>query len=276
MSVQNSLVLRGLFLYAEQSVKDKLVPKLAEGKYVGCFGLTEPDHGSDPAGMETTAVSDGAGGYIISGSKTWISNSPIADVFVVFAKDATNNNEIQGFVLTKDMEGITAPKIVGKLSLRSSVTGMIMMDGVRVPAQNKFKKSGLGTAFSLLNEARFGISWGALGAAERCYEIALEYTMNRKQFDRPLASFQLMQSHLAEMATELTLATQAVLRMSRMAEENKLPIPVISMMKKNSCKVALNIARQARQMLGGNGIVDEYEVMRHLTNLETVRMKCKI
>ncbi len=246
------------------------MPGMAAGKAVGCFGLTEADHGSDPGGMETRARSDGAGGYVISGSKTWISNSPIADVFVVFAKDETAGGKIQGFILTKGMAGLSAPKIEGKLSLRASVTGMIMMDEVHVPAENKLRASGIGSAFSCLNEARFGICWGALGAAERCYELALEYTSARTQFGRPLAGFQLVQAQLAEMATDLSLATQSVLRMSRLAEQDELAVPVISMMKKNSCKVALDIARRCRQLLGANGIVDEYEVMRHLTNLETV------
>ena len=269
-SVQNSLALKGIHAFAPEPLKRELIPGLVAGKLVGCFGLTEPDHGSDPAGMETVAVSDGAGGYLLSGSKTWISNSPIADVFLVFAKDKTSGDRIQGFVLRKGMEGLSAPKIEGKLSLRASVTGMIVMDGVRVPAANKFEKHGIATAFGCLNEARFGICWGALGAAERCYEIALDYLMTRKQFGRPLASFQLVQAQLAEIATELSLATQAVLRMSRLEEAGELPIAVISMMKKNSCKVALDVARTVRQLLGANGIVDEFEVMRHVANLETV------
>lgn len=267
LSVQNGLVIYPIMSYANKSVKDRLIPKLASGDFIGCFGLTEPNHGSNPSGMETHSKKVGAK-YLISGSKTWISHSPIADVFVIWARN--ENHQIEGFVLEKGMPGLTAPRIEGKLSLRASVTGMIMMDEVEVPEENKLNVKGLHGPMSCLNQARFGISWGALGAAESCYKIARSYTMERSQFGRPIAQNQLIQKKLADMATELALGFGAVYEVSRLKEENLLVPEMISIVKRNSCLKALQIARDARDMLGGNGISDEYHVIRHMINLETV------
>ena len=267
LSVQNGLVIYPIMTYANKSIKDKYIPKLASGDYIGCFGLTEPNHGSNPSGMETHSKKIGSK-YLLSGSKTWISHSPIADVFVVWARNS--QKEIEGFVLEKGMPGLTAPKIEGKLSLRASVTGMIMMDNVEVPEENKLNVKGLKGPMSCLNQARFGIAWGALGAAEACYKIARSYTMERMQFDRPLAQNQLIQKKLADMATDISLGFNGVYEVSRLKEENLLAPEMISIVKRNSCLKALQVARDARDMLGGNGISDEYHVIRHMINLETV------
>jgi glutaryl-CoA dehydrogenase len=248
-------------------MKEKYLPELATGKLIGCFGLTEPDAGSDPSGMKTRAKKDGDR-YIISGSKTWISNSPIANVMVVWA--VGDDGKIGGYVLDRDMPGIETPEIKGKLSLNASITGMIMMDEVSVPLENKLNVEGLKGPFSCLNNARFGIAWGALGAAEACYETAREYTLDRKQFGNPLAANQLVQFKLAEMATEISLGLHACLQVARLKDDGELHPTMISMIKRNSCLKALDIARKSRDMLGGNGIVDEYHVMRHSINLETV------
>jgi glutaryl-CoA dehydrogenase len=248
----------------------KYLPKLASGEYVGCFGLTEPDAGSDPGGMTTRAekISDG---YRLTGSKMWISNAPIADVFVVWAKSAAHGNEIRGFVLEKGMKGLSAPKISGKLSLRASITGEIVMDGVVVPESALLPNvSGLKGPFGCLNRARYGISWGAMGAAEDCYARARQYTLDRKQFNRPLAATQLVQKKLADMATEISLGLQGSLRVGRLFDAGNMAPEMISIVKRNNCGKALDIARQARDMHGGNGIQAEYHVMRHAANLETV------
>jgi len=256
-----------IFEFGSSEMKEKYLPQLRTGDIVGCFGLTEPNHGSDPSSMETRANKDGSD-YIINGSKTWITNSPIADLFVVWCKD--DDGVIRGFLLHRDMKGISTPKIEGKFSLRSSITGMIMMDDVRVPATNMLNVSGLKGPFTCLNSARFGIAWGSLGAAESCYHIARDYTLDRKQFGNPLASNQLIQFKLAEMATQISIGLQAVLQVSRLKDEGLLHPSMVSMIKRNSCMVSLDIARKARDMLGGNGIVDEYHVIRHMMNLETV------
>lgn len=257
-----------IYSYATKAVRDHLIPKLATGEYIGCFGLTEPNHGSDPGSMETRAVDKGDH-YVLNGSKTWITNSPIADVFVIWAKES-KSGEIRGFVATRDMKGISTPKIEGKHSLRASITGMIMLDDVKVPKENILSVVGLKGPFSCLNNARFGIAWGTMGAAEFCFHQAREYTMNRKQFGRPLAQTQLMQKKMADMCTDITLGLHGVLRLARLKDEGKLAAEMVSMMKRNNCSVALRIARDARDMLGGNGIVDEYHIIRHLCNLETV------
>lgn len=267
MSVQSSLVMFPIFEYANDDIKEKFLPRLATGEIIGCFGLTEPNAGSDPAGMETRAKVDGDD-FLISGSKTWISNSPVADVMVVWAKD--EQGEIGGYVLERGMAGLETPKIDGKFSLRSSVTGMIMMDNVRIPKGNKLNVSGLKGPFSCLNSARFGIAWGALGAAEFCMAQAREYTLDRKQFGNPLAANQLVQFKLAEMNTEITLGLHACLQVAHLKDAGQLNPTMISMIKRNSCVKSLNIARTARDMLGGNGIVDEYHIIRHVMNLETV------
>jgi len=267
MSVQSSLVMYPIFTYATDAVKDKWLPQLAAGDKIGCFGLTEPNAGSDPAGMQTRAKKDGDD-YILNGSKTWISNSPVADVAVVWAKD--DDGKISGFVLERGMKGFETPKIEGKMSLRSSVTGMIMMDNVRVPKENKLDVTGLKGPFSCLNSARFGIAWGSLGAAEFCMAKAREYTLDRKQFGNPLAANQLMQFKFAEMQTEIALGLQACLQVAHLKDEGLLNPAMISMIKRNSCVKSLNIARMCRDMLGGNGIVDEYHIIRHVMNLETV------
>ena len=268
MSVQSSLVMHPINTFGSEEQKSRYLPKLASGEFIGCFGLTEPDHGSDPSSMNTRAKSV-AGGYSLTGAKNWISNSPIADVFVVWAKD--DGGVIRGFILDKGMEGLTAPKIQGKLALRASVTGEIVMDEVFVPEENKLPGAqGLNGPFSCLNSARLGIAWGALGAAETCWHAALQYTLERKQFGRPLAANQLIQKKLAQMQTDISLGLQGCLQACRLRDEGKLAPPLISLLKRNSCLKALDTARQARDMLGGNGISDEYPVMRHAQNLEVV------
>ena len=267
-SVQSSLVMYPIHAFASDVTKDKYLPKLRTGEHVGCFGLTEPDGGSDPGAMRSRAKAVD-GGYLLNGNKTWISNSPIADVFVVWAKD--DAGEIRGFVLEKGMKGLSAPKIEGKFSLRASSTGMILMQDVFVPAENMFPEvKGLRGPFSCLNNARYGISWGALGAAEFCWHAARTYTMDRVVFGRPLAATQLIQKKLADMQTEITLALQSVLRLGRLMDEGRAAPEMISLCKRNSCGKSLDIARMARDMHGGNGIVDEYHVIRHVMNLETV------
>ncbi len=267
-SVQSSLVMLPIHEFGTEEQRQKYLPRLASGEWIGCFGLTEPDHGSDPGSMNTRARSVD-GGYLLSGAKNWISNSPIADVFVVWAKD--DDGVIRGFVLDKGMKGLSAPKIEGKLALRASITGEIVMDEVFVPAENRFPDvGGLKGPFTCLNSARLGIAWGAIGAGETCWKTALQYTLDRKQFNRPLAANQLIQKKLAVMQTDLTVALQACLRATRMKDEGKITPPVISMLKRNSCLKALDAAREARDMLGGNGISDEYPVMRHAQNLEVV------
>ncbi len=266
-SVQSSLVMFPIHAFGTEAQKDKYLPKLRTGEFVGCFGLTEPDAGSDPGSMRTRAKTV-QGGYLLNGSKTWITNSPIADVFVVWAKD--DAGDIRGFILEKGMPGLTAPKIEGKFSLRASITGMIMMQDVHVPAENMLQVKGLKGPFSCLNRARYGIAWGALGAAEFCWHAARTYTMERKMFGRPLAATQLIQKKLADMQTEITLGLQSVLRLGRLFDEHRAAPEMISMLKRNSCGKSLDIARVARDMHGGNGIADEYHVIRHVMNLEAV------
>lgn len=269
-SVQSSLVMYPIYAYGSEEQRMKYLPKLASGEFVGCFGLTEPDAGSDPGGMKTRAEKV-ADGYRLTGSKMWISNAPIADVFVVWAKSAAHNNEIRGFILDKGMKGLSAPKIGGKLSLRASITGEIVMDGVVVPESALLPNvSGLKGPFGCLNRARYGISWGAMGAAEDCYARARQYTLDRKQFNRPLAATQLVQKKLADMATEISLGLQGSLRVGRLFDAGKVAPEMISIVKRNNCGKALDIARIARDMHGGNGIQAEYHVMRHAANLETV------
>lgn len=268
MSVQGSLVMVPIEAFGTEEQKQKYLPRLATGELIGCFGLTEPNHGSDPGSMVTRARKV-EGGYSLSGAKTWITNSPIADVFVVWAKD--DEGQIRGFILEKGWKGLSAPAIHGKVGLRASITGEIVMDEVFVPEENAFPEvRGLKGPFTCLNSARYGIAWGALGAAEACYEAARQYTLDRKQFNRPLAANQLIQKKLADMATEISLGLQAVLRVGRMKDEGIAPVEVTSIVKRNSCGKALDIARMARDMLGGNGISDEYPVARHLVNLEVV------
>ncbi|WP_407519683.1 acyl-CoA dehydrogenase [Methylobacterium oryzisoli] len=270
MSVQSSLVMYPIYAYGDEAQRKAYLPKLASGEFVGCFGLTEPDAGSDPAGMKTRADKID-GGYRISGAKTWISNAPIADVFVVWAKSPAHDNQIRGFVLEKGMKGLSAPKIKGKLSLRASVTGEIVMDGVEVPESALLPNvSGLKGPFGCLNRARYGISWGAMGAAEDCWHRARQYTLDRTQFGRPLAQTQLVQKKLADMQTEIALGLQASLRVGRLFDEGRIAPEMISIVKRNNCGKALDIARIARDMHGGNGIMGEYHVMRHAQNLETV------
>ncbi|QJC55633.1 Acyl-CoA dehydrogenase, short-chain specific [Polaromonas vacuolata] len=276
MSVQSSLVMHPIHAYGDEAQRQKYLPKLATGEWVGCFGLTEPNHGSDPASMLSRAKPVD-GGYIMNGAKIWITNSPIADVFVVWAKleDADGKvggqESIHGFILEKGMKGLSAPKIEGKMSLRASITGEIVMDDVFVPAANILPNvSGLKGPFGCLNKARYGISWGALGAAEDCWFRARNYTMDRIQFGRPLAQNQLIQKKLADMQTEITLGLQACLRVGRLMDEGRDVPEMISMVKRNSCGKSLDIARMARDMHGGNGIHDEYHVIRHMINLETV------
>ena len=268
MSVQSSLVMHPIYKYGSEEQKQKYLPKLATGEWIGCFGLTEPDAGSDPAGMKTRAKKIN-GGYRLQGSKTWITNSPIADVFVVWAK--CDDEKIRGFVLEKGMPGLSAPKIEGKFSLRASITGEIVMDGVEVTDEHLLPHvEGLKGPFGCLNSARYGISWGALGAAEFCWHAALNYTLERKQFNRPLAATQLIQKKLADMQTEITLGLHTSLQAGRMIDAGKLNPTAISLIKRNSCGKALEIARNARDMHGGNGISDEYHVIRHVMNLEAV------
>jgi glutaryl-CoA dehydrogenase len=267
-SVQSSLVMFPIYQFGTQAQKNKFLPELAKGNLIGCFGLTEPDHGSDPSGMKTNAVLKGDH-YILNGSKNWITNSPIADIFIIWAKD--ESNIIRGFILEKDMEGLTCPKINGKFSLRTSITGMIFMDNVKVPKENLLPLTkGLKSPFMCLNNARYGISWGVLGAAEDCYLKVREYSLDRKQFNKPLASNQLIQIKLTNMLTEITLGLQASLRVGKMMDENNLIPENISIVKRNNCLKSLNIARTARDILGGNGISDEYHIIRHMLNLEAV------
>ena len=270
MSVQSSLVMHPINAFGSEEQKQKFLPKLASGDFIGCFGLTEPDAGSDPGGMKTTAKKVD-GGYELSGSKMWISNSPIADVFIVWAKSDKHEKKIKGFILEKGMKGLSAPKINKKLSLRASITGEIVMDKVFVPEENMLPNvEGLKGPFSCLNRARYGISWGVMGAAEDCWHRALQYTLDRKQFGKPLASTQLIQKKLADMQTEITLGLHASLRVGRLFDEGKLAPEAISIVKRNNCGKALDIARLSRDMHGGNGIHAEYQIMRHLMNLETV------
>lgn len=270
MSVQSSLVMHPIYAYGSEEQRKKYLPKLASGEWIGCFGLTEPDAGSDPNGMKTRAVKT-ANGYSISGSKMWISNSPIADVFVVWAKSEAHDNKIRGFVLEKGMKGLSAPKIGGKLSLRASITGEIVMEGVEVGEEALLPNvSGLSGPFGCLNRARYGISWGVMGAAEDCWFRARQYGLDRKQFNKPLAGTQLFQKKLADMQTEIALGLQGSLRVGRLMDEHKFAPEMISLVKRNNCGKALDIARQARDMHGGNGIQIEYHVMRHAQNLETV------
>jgi len=267
-SVQSSLVMYPIDAYGSEEQRQQYLPRLATGERVGCFGLTEPDHGSDPGGMVTRARK-AEGGYRLSGAKNWITNSPIADVFVVWAKD--DAGEIRGFILEKGMKGLAAPKIEGKFSLRASVTGQIFMDDVWVPEANLLPNvKGLKGPFGCLNKARLGISWGALGAAEFCLHAARQYTLDRKQFGRPLAANQLIQKKLADMATEISLGLQASLRVTRLMDEGRSTPEMVSLVKRNNCGKALEIARSARDMHGGNGISDEYHVIRHVMNLEAV------
>jgi len=268
MSVQSSLVMHPINAYGTEEQRKKYLPRLATGEIVGCFGLTEPDHGSDPGGMKSRAKKV-PGGYVLRGNKMWITNSPIADVFVVWAKD--EQGVIRGYILEKGMKGLSAPKIKGKFSLRASDTGEIVMDDVFVPEENLLPDaSGLAGPFGCLNRARFGIAWGALGAAEFCWHAARSYTLDRKQFGRPLAANQLIQKKLADMQTEIAIGLQAVLRLGRLFDEGKVAPEAISMLKRNSCGKALEIARAARDMHGGNGISDEFHVIRHVMNLESV------
>jgi glutaryl-CoA dehydrogenase len=270
MSVQSSLVMYPIYAYGSEEQRRKYLPKLASGEWIGCFGLTEPDAGSDPAGMKTRAEKT-ATGYKLTGSKMWISNSPIADVFVVWAKSDAHEGKIRGFVLDKDTPGLTAPKIGGKLSLRASITGEIVMDGVEVGEDALLPNvSGLKGPFGCLNRARYGISWGVMGAAEFCWHAARQYGLDRIQFNRPLAQTQLYQKKLADMQTEITLGLQGSLRVGRLMDEAKAAPEMISIMKRNNCGKALDIARLSRDMHGGNGISEEYQVMRHMANLETV------
>ncbi|OWS68813.1 acyl-CoA dehydrogenase [Polynucleobacter campilacus] len=268
MSVQSSLVMVPINEFGSEAQKQKYLPKLATGEWIGCFGLTEPNYGSDAGGMITRAKKV-PGGFSLTGSKMWISNSPIADVFVVWAKN--DEGIIRGYILEKGMKGLSAPKISGKMGLRASITGEIVMDEVFVPAENEFPEvSGLKGPFTCLNSARYGISWGTLGAAEWCWHAARQYTLDRKQFDRPLAANQLIQKKLADMQTEITLALQGCLRLGRMKDEGIAAPEITSIMKRNSCGKSLDIARMARDMHGGNGISDEYGVVRHMLNLEVV------
>lgn len=267
MSVQSSLVMYPIYTYGTEEQRKKYLPNLASGKWVGCFGLTEPNHGSDPASMETRAKKVD-GGYILQGNKMWITNSPIADVFVVWAK---LDDEIRGFILEKGMKGLSAPKIEGKFSLRASVTGEVVMNEVFVPDENIFPEvKGLKGPFGCLNKARYGIAWGALGAAEFCWHAARQYTLDRPQFGRPLAANQIVQLKLANMMTEITLGLQGALRVGRLIDEDKVSPEMISLIKRNSCGKALEIARISRDMHGGNGVSDEFHVIRHMMNLEAV------
>jgi len=270
MSVQSSLVMYPIYAYGSEEQRNKYLPGLAEGRLIGCFGLTEADAGSDPAGMKTRAIKT-ADGYRLTGSKMWISNAPIADVFVVWAKSDAHDGAIRGFILEKGMAGLTAPKIDGKLSLRSSVTGEIVLDNVEVSEDALLPNvSGLKGPFGCLNRARYGISWGVMGAAEFCWHAARQYGLDRKQFDRPIAQTQLFQKKLADMQTEIALGLQASLRVGRLLDQAEAAPEMISLIKRNNCGKALDIARLARDMHGGNGISDEYHVMRHMNNLETV------
>ena len=266
MSVQSSLVMFPIHAFGSESIKRKTLPKLASGEWVGCFGLTEPDHGSDPGSMSTRAQKVD-GGYLLNGAKTWITNSPIADVAVVWAN---LEGKIHGFVVERGAEGFTTPKIEGKFSLRASITGQIMLDDCFVPEENHLDVEGLKGPFSCLNKARYGISWGAMGAAEFCWQAARQYTLDRKQFGRPLAHTQLIQKKMADMQTEITLGLQGALQLGRLMDAGQWAPEMVSLMKRNNCGKAIDIARQARDMHGGNGISDEYHVIRHVMNLEAV------
>jgi len=270
MSVQSSLVMYPIFAYGSDAQKKKYLPSLASGDFIGCFGLTEPDAGSDPSGMRTLATKT-TNGYIITGTKMWISNSPFADVFIVWAKSEEHGGKIRGFILEKGMKGLSAPKIGGKLSLRTSTTGEIIMNNVFVPSENLLPNvEGLKGPFGCLNRARYGISWGVMGSAEFCWKAARQYGLDRKQFKKPLAQTQLYQKKLADMQTEITLGLQGALRVGRLMDTGRAAPEMISMMKRNNCGKALDIARASRDMHGGNGISEEYQVMRHVMNLETV------
>ena len=270
MSVQSSLVMYPIYAYGSEEQRQKYLPGLASGELIGCFGLTEPDAGSDPAGMKTRAEKT-VNGYRITGSKMWISNSPLADVFVIWAKSEAHDGKIRGFILEKGMKGLSAPKIGGKLSLRASVTGEVVMDGVEVGDDALLPHvSGLKGPFGCLNRARYGISWGVLGSAEFCWHAARQYGLDRKQFNRPIAQTQLFQKKLADIQTEITLGLQAALRVGRLMDEARAAPEMISMIKRNNCGKALDIARTTRDMHGGNGISEEFQIMRHMCNLETV------
>ena len=270
MSVQSSLVMYPIYAYGSEEQRQKYLPGLASGELIGCFGLTEPDAGSDPAGMKTRAEKT-VNGYRITGSKMWISNSPLADVFVIWAKSEAHDGKIRGFILEKGMKGLSAPKIAGKLSLRASVTGEVVMDGVEVGDDALLPHvSGLKGPFGCLNRARYGISWGVLGSAEFCWHAARQYGLDRKQFNRPIAQTQLFQKKLADIQTEITLGLQAALRVGRLMDEARAAPEMISMIKRNNCGKALDIARTTRDMHGGNGISEEFQIMRHMCNLETV------
>ena len=270
MSVQSSLVMYPIYAYGSEEQRMKYLPKLASGEWIGCFGLTEPDAGSDPNGMKTRATKV-QGGYVLNGSKMWISNSPVADVFVVWAKSDAHDGKIRGFVLDKGMKGLSAPKIGGKLSLRASITGEIVMDNVEIPDDAILPDvEGLKGPFGCLNRARYGISWGALGAAEFCWHAARQYGLDRKQFGKPLAQMQLFQKKLADMQTEISLGLQASLRVGRLMDEGRAAPEMISIVKRNNCGKSLDIARMSRDMHGGNGISEEFQIMRHMLNLETV------
>lgn len=274
-SVQSSLVMHAIYTFGSEEQKERLLPKLASGELIGCFGLTEPNHGSDPGGMETRAVyNKDKKTYSLSGSKTWITNSPVADVLVVWARSGEHNGSVKGFIIERNQlksGDLSTPKISGKFSLRSSPTGMILMDGVEIPESNLLPKSnGLSSPFDCLNTARYGIGWGSLGAAEYCFEAALNYTLERKQFGRPLASNQLIQKKLADIMIDITLGLNACYTVGRLKDEGKTTAEMISILKKNNCQKALDAARTARDMLGGNGIADEYHVIRHVMNLESV------
>jgi len=269
LSVQSSLVMFPIFRYGSEAQREKFLPKLATGEWVGCFGLTEPNHGSDPSGMETRAKKT-AGGFVLRGTKMWITNSPIADVFIVWAKN--DAGRIRGYILEKNMPGLSAPVMHGKMSMRASVTGEIVMDNVFVPDENELPDAdGLSGPLGCLDNARYGIAWGVLGAAEFCWHAARQYVLDRKQFDKPLAQNQLIQAKLVDMQTQITLALQSCLRVGRLKDEMKASTPMISLIKRNSTIISLQIAREARDMLGANGIMEEYNIIRHLLNLETVK-----
>lgn len=270
MSVQSSLVMHPIDEFGSDYQKEKYLPSLGEGKTIGCFGLTEPNHGSDPGSMECKAELKN-GHYVLNGTKTWITNSPIADIFVVWAKDVSDDNKIKGFILEKEFAGLTAPKIEGKFSLRASDTGQIIMEDVEVPKENVLPKvTGLKGPFSCLNNARYGIAWGAMGAAEYCLEASRQYVLDRNQFGRPLASNQLIQKKMADMQTEIALGLQSCLRVGRLKDSGESSPEMVSIIKRNSCGKALGISREARDMLGGNGVSDEYHIIRHVMNLEAV------
>ena len=270
MSVQSSLVMQPILAYGSEAQRRKFLPKLARGEWIGCFGLTEPDAGSDPAGMKTTARRI-EGGYRLNGSKTWISNAPIADVFVIWAKSDADGGKVRGFVLEKGTKGLSAPRIDGKLSLRTSTTGEVVLDNVEVGEEAMLPDAlGLSAPFGSLNRARFGIAWGAMGAAEDCWQRARQYGLDRHQFGRPLAATQLYQKKLADMQTDIALGLQAALRLGRLLDEGRMAPEMVSMIKRNNCGKALDVARMARDMHGGNGISEQFQVIRHMVNLETV------